>query len=72
MALRDPRYDHDAYEPTRDAPSRPQLEVITGSERGDLVPERPLGAARGVLVGIGLSVLLVWLPLGALVVRWLR
>ena len=73
MALRDPHPDHDLdAQPADAAPQRPTLEVIPGAEHAGLVPERPLDAARGVLVGVGLSVVLVWLPLAALLYRWLR
>ena len=77
MALRDP---HPEYDPRQDdgagpsgaPPSRPTLEVIAGAANADLVPERPLDAARGIVVALWLSVVLVWLPLAALLFRWLR
>ena len=70
MALRDP---HPEYDDRSDGEhARPTFEVVEGVENADLVPERPLDAARGVVVGVGLSVLLVWLPLAALLYRWLR
>ena len=72
MALRDPRHEHDDAERAGAPPRRPKLEVVPGSENADLVPERPLDAARGIVIGVGLSVVFVGLPLAALLYRWLR
>lgn len=85
MALRNPHPEYEPrpegetrpeddwdIEPAGAAHARPTFEVLTGVENADLVPDRPLDAARGLAVGIGLSVVLVWLPLAALLYRWLR
>jgi hypothetical protein len=85
MALRNP---HPEYEPRSEGETRPEgdwdnepagaahtrptFKVLKGPENADLVPDRPLNAVRGIVVGIGLSVVLVWLPLAALLYRWLR